>query len=142
MQGYLYNNVTSMCILIGCWSWSIKGHTQMASWLIFLFSYSQNSQINHLNFYCIKQIDYIFPCVCTVKDHKRRHSVWWTTGTPLDFVSCRTSSVIYYSTHTRKNLIYLLNSSHLVLVFINNFSQTCNFSTYYYDLDHINDKYW
>ena len=23
----LYNNVTSVCIFIGCWSWSIKGHT-------------------------------------------------------------------------------------------------------------------
>ena len=31
--------------------------------------------INHLNFYCIKQIDNIFPCVCTVIDHRRRHSV-------------------------------------------------------------------
>ena len=31
--------------------------------LVFLFSYPKNSSINHLNFYCIKQIDYIFPCV-------------------------------------------------------------------------------
>ena len=23
----VYNNVTSVCILIDCWSWSIKGHT-------------------------------------------------------------------------------------------------------------------
>ena len=30
---------------------------------------------NHLNFYCIKQIDYMFPCVCTVIDHRRRHNV-------------------------------------------------------------------
>ena len=28
--------------------------------------------INHLNFYCIKQIDYVFPSVCTVIDHRRR----------------------------------------------------------------------
>ena len=30
----LYNNVTSVCIFIGCWPWSIKGHThtQMASY--------------------------------------------------------------------------------------------------------------
>ena len=27
----LYNNVTSVCIFIGCWPRSIKGHTQMAS---------------------------------------------------------------------------------------------------------------
>ena len=40
-----------------------------------------------------------------------------TTVTPLDFVSCRTfcsvhvvtSSVMYYSTHARRNVIYLLN---------------------------------
>ena len=24
---YLYNNVTSVCIFIGCWPWSIKGYT-------------------------------------------------------------------------------------------------------------------
>ena len=38
-------------------------------------------------------------CVCTVMDHRR-----------LDFVSCRTCSlraVIYYSTHARKNVIYI-----------------------------------
>ena len=28
---YLYNNVASVCIFIGCWPRSIKGHTQMAS---------------------------------------------------------------------------------------------------------------
>ena len=37
--------------------------------------------MNHLNFYCIKQIDYIFPCGCTVIDHRRRHSVYRTTVT-------------------------------------------------------------
>ena len=30
----------------------------------FSFFMPQNPSINHLNFYCIKQIDYIFPCVC------------------------------------------------------------------------------
>ena len=43
--------------------------------LVFRFSCPKNPSINHLNFYCIKQIDYIFPCVCTVIDHRRRHSV-------------------------------------------------------------------
>ena len=54
------------------------------------------------HFYCIGQIDYIFHCVCTV------------IVTPLDFVSCRTvlsfTSVIYYSTLARQNVIYLLNN--------------------------------
>ena len=35
---------------------STSGHV---SRLVFLFSYLQNPSINHLNFYCIKQIDYI-----------------------------------------------------------------------------------
>ena len=43
--------------------------------LVFLFSCPKNPSINHLNFYCIKQTDYIFPYVCTVIDHRRRHNV-------------------------------------------------------------------
>ena len=43
----------------------IKGHAHRwrqihVSGLIFLFSCPKNSSINQLNFYCIKQIDYIF----------------------------------------------------------------------------------
>ena len=81
---YLYNNVTSMFIFIGYWLWSIKGHTQMASNprqitsadLFFFFQAPPNPSINHLNFFCIKQIYYIFsPCVCAVIDHRRRHGV-------------------------------------------------------------------
>ena len=34
--------------------------------LVFLLSCPSNISINHPNFYCIKQIDYIFPCMCTV----------------------------------------------------------------------------
>ena len=57
---------------------------------LFFLSCPQNPSINHLNFHCIKQIDNIFPCVCTVIDHRRRHSVQRTTVTPLDVVLCRT----------------------------------------------------
>ena len=64
-----------MCILIGCWPCSIKRYThtdgvkstqsrQRTCFSFFLCS--QKPWINHLNFYCIKEIDYIFPCVCTV----------------------------------------------------------------------------
>ena len=50
----------------------IKGHTHKdgvkstsdhVSRLVFLFSCSKNSSINHLNFYSIKQTDNIFPCL-------------------------------------------------------------------------------
>ena len=34
---------------------------------LFFFSHAtRNYWLNNLNFYCIKQVDYIFPCVCTV----------------------------------------------------------------------------
>ena len=69
-------------------------------------------------YYSIKQIDFIFLCVCTVIDHRWRHSVWRTKSHALDCVSCvlfcsshaMTSSVIYYSTDARKNEIYLLSN--------------------------------
>ena len=74
----LCNNVTSVSIFIGCWPWSIKGHSHKwrqihVSRLVFLFSYPKNPSINQLNFYCIKQIDYIFR-VCTVIDHMQKTS--------------------------------------------------------------------
>ena len=53
-------------------------HVRSTSLDLFLsFPMPQNHAkflINHLNFYCIKQIDNIFPCVCTVIDHRRRQS--------------------------------------------------------------------
>ena len=72
---YLYNNVTSVCIFIniGCWPCihhidGVKSTSDYVSGLLFLFSCPQNPSINHLNFYCIiiKQINYSFPCACTV----------------------------------------------------------------------------
>ena len=35
---------------------------------LFSFLCPKSPSINHLNFYCIPQIDYIFPCACTVID--------------------------------------------------------------------------
>ena len=97
-----------MCIFIGCWPWSIKGHTRMASKprqitsadFFLLLSCPPNPSINHLNFYCIKQLDTRLRLVlfCSL------HAV--------------TSSVIYYSTHKRKNVIYLLNTSLATLLTI------------------------
>ena len=53
----------------------VKSTPYHVSALVFLFSCPKNPSINHLNFYCVKQIDNIFPCVCTVIDHRRRHNV-------------------------------------------------------------------
>ena len=39
------------------------------------FFFFFHPSINHLNFYCIKQIGNIFPCVCTVIEQRRRHNV-------------------------------------------------------------------
>ena len=57
-----------------------KGHTHRwrqfhVSRLVFLFSRTHNPSINHLNSYCIKQIDYIFPSVCTVIDHNNNNEI-------------------------------------------------------------------
>ena len=43
--------------------------------LVFLFSCPQNPSINHLNFYCIKEIDYIFPCVFCNRSQKTSQCV-------------------------------------------------------------------
>ena len=53
----------------------VKSTSDHVSRLVFLFPCPKSPSINRLNFYCIKQIDNIFPCVCTVIDHRRRHSV-------------------------------------------------------------------
>ena len=53
----------------------VKSTSDLISGLVFLFLCPPNPSIKHFNFYCIKQLDYIFPCVCTVIDHTRRHSV-------------------------------------------------------------------
>ena len=104
----LYNNVTSVCIFIGCWPWSIKGHTQMASnprhadhvsGLVFVFSCPPNPSVNHLNFYCIKQVDYIFPCVCTVISHTRRPFLFFTR--------CDVFCDLLQYTHTEKCYIFI-----------------------------------
>ena len=65
----------------------VKSTPYHVSGIVSIFSCPKNSSINHLNFYCIKQIYNIFPCVCTLINHRRCHSVERTTITPLDFVS-------------------------------------------------------
>ena len=97
-----------------------------------LLKYTRTDEVNGLTnifceswhdfcklYYSIKQIDFIFWGVCTVIDHRWRHSVWRTKSHALDCVSCvlfcsshaMTSSVIYYSTDARKNEIYLLSTA-------------------------------
>ena len=63
----------------------VKSTSDHVSGHVFLFSCRKNILINHLSFYCIKQIDNIFPCVYFFVFFCSLHAV--------------TSSVIYYSTH-------------------------------------------
>ena len=96
-----------MCIFIGCWLWSSKGTDTddvksmpyHVSELVFLFSCpTWIYQINHLNFYCIKQIDYIFSVrvYCNrsqktsqrVKNNMSRHSTSSRVVLFLFFTRC------------------------------------------------------
>ena len=69
----------------------VKSTSDHVSGLVFLFSCPKNPPINYLNFYCMKQMDYIFPCVCAVIDHRRRYSVQQSrhSSEGLNFISCR-----------------------------------------------------
>ena len=93
----------------------VKSTSDHVSRLVFLSSCPKNPSINHLNFYCIKQIDNIFPCVCTsnrsqktlitvCKEQQSSHS---TSSCVILFCSLHavTSSVIYYSTHTNRKML-------------------------------------
>ena len=66
--------------------------------------------VRSLFLYCIKQIDSMLRCVCSVTDHRRRQNVVRTSPRVPLFCSYRilTSSVIYYSTDARQHGIYLL----------------------------------
>ena len=72
---YIYNNVTSiLCAFSLVVDRDLLKDTHrddvkprhITSADLFFFFMPQNPSINHLNFYCIKQIYNIFPCVCTV----------------------------------------------------------------------------
>ena len=65
---------------------------------------------NHLNFYCIKQIDKICPCVCIVIDRVKNNNHATRLRLVLFCLHAVTSSVIYYNVHTWKNIIYLLTN--------------------------------
>ena len=73
---------------------------------------------NSLSRYYIKQIDFMLPCVCSVKDHRRRQNVVRTSVTHSNIASCATFfltifwrhlHVIYYWTDARQHGTYLLN---------------------------------
>ena len=112
------------------WKRSIKGHAHRwrqihvrhVSRLVLLFSCPENPSINHLNFYWIKQIDYIFPCV----SQRVKNNSHATVATRLRLVSyfllftrCDICDLLQY-TGMGKNVIYLLNNyfSNIVLYHI------------------------
>ena len=92
----------------------VKSTSDHVSRLVFLLSYPQNSSINHLNFYCIKQIDYIFPCVhmyCNRSQKTSQRVKNNSHATRICLVSYFLFFCLYitdYSTHARKIVIYLL----------------------------------
>ena len=121
----LHNNVTSVCILIGCSPWSIKGHTYKwrqihVSGLVLLFSCPQKPPIifnKPFEFLLYKTNRlHFFVCVYCSRSQKTSQRVKNNShATRLRLVSY--FFVLYtlwrhlwfnYSTHARKNAIYLL----------------------------------
>ena len=69
--------------------------------------------------YCIKQIDFILPWVCTLITHRGRQNMVRTSVTLLACGSyVLTSSVRYQSTDARQNEIYLLNRLNNLLLLL------------------------
>ena len=94
---YIYNNVTSVGIFIGCWPRSIKGHTQMAS------NPRQITSANLFFFFHAPKILQETIWFLLYKTNRQHFSVC---------VYCNRSqktSQRVKSTHTRKNVIYMLN---------------------------------
>ena len=54
--------------------------------------------------YYIKQIDSMLPCVCSVKDHRRRQNVVRTSVAHSAIASCATSLLIYITEQTKGNM--------------------------------------
>ena len=121
-----------MCIFIGCWpdllkdthTDGVKSTSDHVSRLVLLFSCPENPSINHLNFYWIKQIDYIFPCV----SQRVKNNSHATVATRLRLVSyflfftrCDICDLLQY-TGMGKNVIYLLNNYFSNIVFCNYFA--------------------
>ena len=77
-----YNITCSFCIFIGRGLCVIKVHThgwrQLMAWSNLNNLFCGSSHDFCQLYYNIKQIDFIFACVCTVIDHRWRHSVWRT----------------------------------------------------------------
>ena len=72
------------------------------------FEINKSFMCSNLFHYYIKQIDSMLPCICSVKDHRRRQNVV-TLCYRLVSYHILTSSVIYYWQDARQRGIYLLN---------------------------------
>ena len=55
------SSVVDRDLLKGTYTDGVKSTSDYVNRLVFLFSCPKNPSINHLNYYCMKQIDYIFP---------------------------------------------------------------------------------
>ena len=92
---------------------------------LFFFFHDTKSFKKPSEFLFIKQIDNIFPCVCTVIDHRRRHKRVKNNShaTRLRLVSYFSvlyilwHHVIYYRTHARKNCYVFVKYISCIAVF-------------------------
>ena len=75
----LDNKLNNAHILIGSLLWSIRGQTH---------SWGQHKKLIIL--YCIKQIDSMLPCVCSVIDHRQRQNVVRLSVIHSAIASCAT----------------------------------------------------
>ena len=106
---HIYCNVSlKMLVVFVLTMFDLIGMIFYSSWTFFLsnlrFKLQEHGGLNLYNFYitlCIKQIDFILACVCTVIDHRRRHSVERIKSRIFCSFHAMTSSVIYYSTNAR-----------------------------------------
>ena len=116
---HLNNNATSVCIFIGCWAWSIKGHTQMASIHVrsrqqtcFSFFMPQRSFNKPYEFFLYKRNRYCnksqktSQCVKNNSHATRLRLVSYL----LFFTRCDVICDLLQYTHT-ENVIYLLNKT-------------------------------
>ena len=156
----LYNNVTSVCIFICCWPWSIKGHVHrwrqihVRSRQQICFSFFMPPKFfNKLSEFLLYKTNRLHFSLCVYCNRSQTTSQRVKNNshaTRLRLVSyffCSlhavTSFVIYYSTHTRKNVIYLLDTSlkystlNLYLSIINQ-TNTCIWDRHWlaYDYDY------
>ena len=89
----------------------VKSTLDNVSRFVFLFPFPKNPSINHLNFYCWKQIDNIFLCV-----YCSSHATPLSLVSYFSFFTC-CDVICDLLQYRRENIIYLLNNIHVYAYF-------------------------